>query len=185
MPSPVSSYVRQFPACEESRARGVVAWGAWGVGAAVAVALVGLVVLAPVARAHGFAKVAGGVYGAFGLACHQIPERSLAVAGFPLAVCARCAGLYAGFAAGVLLYPLARPLGVAEAPARAWLVPAALPTTVDFLLGVTGLWANTHLSRFSTAALLGACAALYVVPALVELGYKLRPAAARARTAAD
>jgi uncharacterized membrane protein len=138
------------------------------VAAVAALALAGLVVLAPLARAHGFGLVAAGVYGAFSFACHQIPERSFTLAGFPLAVCARCAGLYAGAAAGVLLYPLARPVGRAEAPARAWLVLAALPTTVDFVLGVTGLRANTHLSRFSTACLLGACAALYVVPGVAD-----------------
>ena len=51
-------------------------------------------------------------------------------------------------------------------PARRWLLLAALPTSVDFLLGVTGLWANTHTSRALTGALVGAVAALYVVPGL-------------------
>ncbi len=84
-------------------------------------------------------------------------------------MCARCFGLYAGFAAGVMLYPLVRSLGKRDTPARAWLIIAAVPTTVDFALGFFGLWENTHLSRSVTGALLGAVAALYVVPGLVDV----------------
>ncbi|MCA1594754.1 MAG: hypothetical protein LC754_19425, partial [Acidobacteria bacterium] len=45
----------------------------------------------------------------------------------------------------------------------------ALPTTVDFALGFFGVWENTHLSRFLTAVLLGAVAAFFIVPGLVDL----------------
>lgn len=99
-----------------------------------------------------------------------MPERAFWVAGHPLAVCARCFGIYAGFAAATLIYPLARNVRQAGTPRRAWLILALLPTSVDFLLGVTGMWANTHSSRFFTGAWLGAWAAFYVVPGLVELG---------------
>ena len=142
----------------------------WGVLSAAAVAALGAVVLAPVLRAGGWAAAAQVVYLGFHAVCHQIPERSFYVGEFPLAVCARCTGLYAGAAAGVLLYPLARPLTRTDAPARGWLLAAAVPTTIDFALGVTGLWENTHLSRFLTALLAGAGAAFYVVPGCVDLG---------------
>jgi len=84
-------------------------------------------------------------------------------------VCARCFGLYAGFAAGVMLYPLVRSLGKRDTPARAWLIIAAVPTTVDFALGFFGIWENTHFSRSLTGALLGIVAAFYVVPGLVDV----------------
>ena len=179
MPAPVSSYVRQHPTPCEARRRARAACAAWCAVAAAALGSAGLIVLAPLALARVQAAGALGLYGGFAVVCHQIPERSFELAGFPLAVCARCAGLYAGFAAGVLLYPLARPLGRAAAPARGWILAAALPTAVDFALGVTGVWANTHLTRFSTACLLGACASLYVVPGAAELAM-----AARRRSAA-
>jgi uncharacterized membrane protein len=35
--------------------------------------------------------------------CHQRPERSLTFAGFPVAICARCLGVYVGAAFGCLL----------------------------------------------------------------------------------
>ena len=114
------------------------------------------------------------MYGGFAVVCHQISARAFHVAGEPLAVCARCLGLYAGALAGAALYPLAvRPLARGEMPARAWLVAAAVPTSVDFALGFFGVWENTHASRFLTASLLGAVLAFYVVPGLVDLSLSL------------
>ncbi|MDR0499166.1 MAG: DUF2085 domain-containing protein [Holophagales bacterium] len=34
--------------------------------------------------------------------CHQIPERTLIICGAPMAVCSRCAGIYAGIAIGAV-----------------------------------------------------------------------------------
>lgn len=168
MPSSITEYVPQAAAGEDPRRRRALA--VWGALSASALAALGAVVLAPVLRDAGWAAAAQVVYLGFHAVCHQIPERSFYVGEFPLAVCARCTGLYAGAAAGVLLYPLARPLTRTDAPARGWLLAAALPTTIDLLLGVTGLWANTHLSRLLTALLAGTAAAFYVVPAFVDLG---------------
>ena len=106
----------------------------------------------------------------FHAVCHQIPERSFQIAGYPLAVCARCTGLYVGGLLGIAAYPMVRPLTRTDAPERVWLVLAVLPTTVDFALGFFGVWENTHWSRFLTALLAGAVAAFYIVPGLVDVG---------------
>lgn len=183
MRASVNEYVPQFVSEEAAARLRRGAWLAWGALAALTLALVGVVVAAPVLRAEGWVAASQVVYVGFQAVCHQMPERSFHVGEFPLAVCARCTGLYAGGAAGVLLYPLARSLKRTDAPARGWLFVAALPTSVDFLLGVTGLWANTHLSRFSTALLLGVAAAFYVVPAAVDFNRTRsgRPAGASGR----
>ena len=172
MPLPVSEYVPQLlsPA-ESARVRGGAMW-AWALTAAFVLGVLGLIVLAPWARANGHPFLGAVVYNGFSATCHQIPERSFHFEGFPLAVCARCFGLYVGGAAGVLLYPLARGLVRRDAPGRMWLLLAAVPTTVDFALGVSGIWENTHLSRFLTAVILGAAVAFYVVPAALDLSYQ-------------
>jgi uncharacterized membrane protein len=172
MPLPISEYAPQFLSPAESARvrRGAVR--AWALTASFVSAVVGLIALAPWARANGYSFVSAAAYGAFSGLCHQMPERSFHFEGFPLAVCARCFGLYAGAAAGVLFYPPARGLARRDAPGRAWLVVAAAPTTVDFALGFFGVWENTHLSRFLTAVILGAGVAFYVVPAALDLSYR-------------
>lgn len=174
MPELISEYVPQLARDEGSARRGRRAWAAWGVAAGVAAGLVGLILAAPLLRAGGAAAAAGALYKAFGLVCHQMESRSFAVAGFQLAVCARCFGLYVGALAGVAAYPLARPLTRRDMPGRAWLLAAAVPTGLDFALGLLGVWENTHLSRFLTALVLGAGAAFYVVPGLVDLSLSAR-----------
>ena len=146
----------------------------WASAATLVLGFVSLVVVAPVARAHGHTLSAFFIYEMFGRVCHQIPERSFQLAGHPLAVCARCTGIYFGFAGAVLFYPLVRSLNRTAAPARKWLLLAAVPTALDFALGLSGVWENTHWSRALSGALLGAVAALYVVPGLVDLGHMIR-----------
>ena len=169
MPAAISEYTPQLVRDEGSARRGRSAWAAWGFVLAGAASLVGMIVLAPLARARGSLLLSQVFYQFFHAACHQMPERSFYLAGYPLAVCARCTGLYVGALAGVIAYPLVRPLARTDAPRREWLILAAIPTTIDFALGFFHVWENTHWSRFSTALLLGAAAAFYVVPGLVEV----------------
>jgi branched-subunit amino acid transport protein len=53
-------------------------------------------------------RAAAAVYVAGSIVCHQRADRSFSTAGIRWPVCARCTGLYAGGAAGLLLWPLAR-----------------------------------------------------------------------------
>lgn len=172
MPASIDSYVPQCVGREfvqESRPARRVALFVWGALAVGALAFVGLIFSAPLALSEGRVFFAQAVYRGFHLACHQIPERSFYLAGYPLAVCARCAGIYLGFAGAAVVYPLVRSLRHTETPARAWLLVSVLPLTVDFALGFSGVWENTHLSRFTTGALLGAVSVFYVVPGLLDL----------------
>ena len=141
----------------------------WAITATIALALVAMIVAAPLAEANGHARFAHTIYKVFSFVCHQIPERSFHLAGHQFAVCSRCTGLYSGFAVAVLIYPLARSLTRTDAPRRRWLILAAVPLLIDFSLTYFGLWSNTHLTRFLTGALLGAVAVFYVMPGLVEL----------------
>ena len=147
----------------------------WATVVAVAGLLVALILGAPLAQANGYRFLSLAIYEAFSFICHQGPERSFFIAGHRLAVCARCSGLYVGFAAAVIMYPLITSLKRTNTPDRKWLFLAAAPVAIDFGLGFLGIWGNTHLSRFSTGALLGAVAVFYVMPGLAELSLRWRP----------
>jgi uncharacterized membrane protein len=167
MPALISEYVPQVFADRDSARRVRVAWAAWGAVLGLALLVVSVIVLAPVLRAHGGIALSQLAYAVFHVACHQMPERSFQIEGFPLAVCARCTGLYAGGLLGVAAYPFVRTLTRTDAPERMWLILAVVPTTVDFALGFFGIWENTHWSRFLSALLAGAATSFYVVPGMV------------------
>jgi uncharacterized membrane protein len=144
----------------------------WFIVAAGSLAVMSLIIGAPLAIKAGHPFWGQTIYRAFSYACHQIPERSFFIADHQFAVCARCTGIYAGFTLATLIYPLARSLRQVETPPRKWLFVAAAPLAIDFSLGFLGIWNNTHLSRFATGALLGAVAVFYVMPGLMDLSLR-------------
>jgi uncharacterized membrane protein len=144
----------------------------WAACALVAVSILVLIVGAPLAAARGYSGAAVVLYQAFSVLCHQFPDRSYFIAAHKLAVCARCTGLYAGFALTLLLYPLIRPLRTIDWPRREWLLVAALPMAIDVGLTFLGVWENTHTSRLLTGLLLGGACVFYVMPGLMELSLR-------------
>ena len=145
----------------------------WALTATIALAVLALIITAPLAQAGIHTGFSSTIYKAFSFICHQIPERSFHVVGHQFAVCSRCTGLYAGFALAALIYPLARSLKRSDTPRRIWLILAAVPLLIDFALGYFSIWENTHLSRFLTGALLSSLAVFYVMPGLIELSHAI------------
>jgi uncharacterized membrane protein len=144
----------------------------WFIVAAGSLAVMSLIIGAPIALEAGHPFWALTIYRAFSYVCHQIPERSFFVEGHPFAVCSRCTGLYAGFTVAAVAYPLVRSLKQTEAPARKWLFMAAAPLAIDFTVGFLGIWNNTHFSRFASGALLGSVAVFYVMPGFMDLSLR-------------
>jgi uncharacterized membrane protein len=144
----------------------------WFLAAAGSLAVISLIIGAPLALDAGHPFWGLTIYQAFSYVCHQIPERSFFIAGHRFAVCSRCTGLYAGFAGATLVYPFVKSLRQTEAPARKWLFIAAAPLAIDFSIGYLGIWDNTHFSRFATGALLGAVSVFYVMPGLMDLSLR-------------
>ena len=102
--------------------------------------------------------------------CHQLARRSLELAGHPLAVCARCTGLYLGGLLG-LLWAVGSGWGVrVPAPRRAWLVAAALPTALDFLIKELG-----NVPRLGVALPAGIALGAFLGVGLNDLGRMMRP----------
>lgn len=125
--------------------------------------------LAPELAGRGRTGAARLLYAVFAPVCHQIPERCFMFHGHPLAVCGRCLGVYAGFAAGLALYPLVRGFSrLALPPARLFLL-AVLPLALDGLAGLLGLWASPIGVRFATGLVWGAILPFYFVTGLSDL----------------
>jgi len=165
MYAPANQYVPQL----ETNRRPLLMWL---VVASMSLAAMAMIVGAPLALAAGHGRLAATIYQTFSHLCHQLPERSFFIEGHPLAVCARCTGIYAGFAVAAVLYPLARSLMQIEAPARKWLFIAAAPLAIDFTIEFSGVWHNTHSSRLSTGAVLGAVTVFYIMPGLLDLSLR-------------
>jgi uncharacterized membrane protein len=144
----------------------------WLVVASGSLAVIAIIVGAPIAMADGHLQIAATIYQTFSHLCHQLPDRSFFIDGHPFAVCARCTGIYAGFAMATVLYPLMRSLRQTEAPPRKWLFIAAAILAIDFLYEFSGFGHTTHSSRLLTGALLGAVAVFYVMPGLLDLSLR-------------
>lgn len=145
------------------------AWRVWVVGLCVVFVWGFLIVLAPLAKAYGFASLSASLYHFHHFICHQIPERSFFIAGEQFGVCSRCSGVYFGLFIGFLIYPLWRRIEDVEPLARFWLFLSLIPIGVDWSLTVFGIWENTHFTRVATGLILGVACATYIVPALVEI----------------
>lgn len=139
--------------------------------AVLAVALLALLfvagaLLAPVLDQAG-GRWGGAIRLLYAPVCHQLPERSLTVDGAPLAVCARCTGLYLGGVVG--LAAAAAWLGPAgRGPRPFWLGLALAPTVVDALLPWVGLPQLAMLPRLALALPAGAVAALYLAVGVAD-----------------
>lgn len=102
----------------------------------------------------------------FRATCHQLPERSLFLAGEQMLVCSRCAGVYAGVFLGSLLpvpkrwFRAARPL----------LVASFLVVGLDVALQDLGVHPVWHSARLLTGAQLGWVIAALLSRALIEEG---------------
>jgi uncharacterized membrane protein len=106
----------------------------------------------------------------FSPTCHQLADRSPWFMGHQLAVCHRCAGIYAALPLGALLAPLIP--GMRDRLNRyAPLLAGAslLPMALDWGLDATSIWINTPVSRAMTGAMFGAVAGAWFAWALLPL----------------
>lgn len=93
--------------------------------------------------------------------CHQIPARSLELAGHSTAVCARCAGLYVGGLAGLVIGAVLG-VGSRRGPRPAWLALAAAPTLADALLAWFGIGGLSNGPRLVLALPPGLLAGVFL-----------------------
>lgn len=125
--------------------------------------------LAPWLAAHGASGASRVVYSLYAPVCHQIPSRCFWLQGHALAVCGRCLGIYAGFAAGLFLYPLVRGFSRPTLPAALLFALLTLPLAVDGLAGFVRIWRSPIGVRFATGFVWGAILPFYFVAGLADL----------------
>ena len=113
------------------------------------------------------------LYGFFSPLCHQLQERCLSLAGHPMAVCARCAAIYAGFLIGTLLYPLLRSIDRPVIPPRWFIAVAVVPMLLDAALGALGAHVVGTATRIATGAACGLLLSFVLLPAALQAACEL------------
>jgi uncharacterized membrane protein len=106
------------------------------------------------------------IYRFYATICHQYETRSLHIFGYKIAVCARCFGIYAGFFAGCLLYPLIFKRQKFHGLSGWCLI--GLPMALDVFFDVTGIHASTIITRLATGLFFGYGAAAIILPFLIS-----------------
>ena len=135
-----------------------------------AVAWLGLLLAAPWLPT----VMAAALYAASSVLCHQIPERSLYLGGAQLPVCARCLGIYAGLAAGVVAWFGFDADGcrLARVSVARWFAVAAAPTAATVVLETTGMLHTTNFGRLVAGVVLGGGVSAVVMWAVATLHYE-------------
>jgi uncharacterized membrane protein len=136
--------------------------------ALIAMTWLALLIFAPVLPV----PVAAILYALGSRICHQRPERSFHLFAVQLPVCARCAGIYAGAAAGSLLILSAsvRDQLCRFAP-RTLLFAGALPTLMTLIIEWSGAWTGANATRATAGVPLGLTVAFVVARAVATLHY--------------
>ncbi|MDP9262857.1 MAG: DUF2085 domain-containing protein [Acidobacteriota bacterium] len=122
--------------------------------------------MAPYASASGYSLFALAILWFFSPVCHQDPARSFWIFGAPMAVCARCLGIYLGAAVGAWI----------SAPRRVLLSGLALFAAlnlVDVLTEAAAWHGNWKGVRFALGLLLGGASSGLIAEALTS-GAKAR-----------
>lgn len=109
------------------------------------------------------------VYAVFSPICHQVSSRCFTIFGFPLAVCARCLGIYIGFLFGLFLYPGVRGFSNVSLPMAKTFVLITLPLVIDVAGNVLSLWMTPSEIRFVIGFIWGNILPFYFVTGFSEL----------------
>jgi uncharacterized membrane protein len=106
-------------------------------------------------------------YAIFSPTCHQIDSRCFLFFGFPLAVCARCLGVYLGILLGTLLFSL-KMASSPPLPQTRTFVLLTCPLVLDGLGNLFGIWYSPNLFRLGVGALWGGILPYYFIPGLAD-----------------
>ena len=148
------------------------AFAVWLTALVGSILLVLLTLAAPALRSRS-PRLSALLYAVFAPLCHQDPGRCFPYAGDPLAVCARCLGIYIGFVLGALLFPFARGFVRPFPPAIRTFLLVSLPIFLDVAGNILGLWSSPLGVRFATGVLWGTVLPAYFIAGLHDLATRI------------
>ena len=125
-------------------------------------------VATPYSLTHNLLLLGFALHRGFALVCHQQPERCFWIFGAPVAVCARCLGIYLGAAAGLLIRTSRR-------IALQLLLAAAAINLIEWIAELGGLYGNWLNVRFCLGLALGAAGAMLVSSSIFEAEHPALP----------
>ena len=94
-------------------------------------------------------------------------DRSLHLAGRPVAVCARCLSVYYGFLIGAAIIFLLPGRMNPPQDIRLFAVIAICPMLLDIAAGIGGLYSPTMLSRLLTGGWFGFLSSFFLIPVAI------------------
>lgn len=112
-------------------------------------------------------------YAFFSPVCHQAPSRSFFLFGYPLAVCARCLGIYFGFLSGTAIYPFLRGLSSLSMPKNRTFLLLSSPIVMDTIGNFFHIWSTSNGIRFAIGFIWGIILPFYFIFGIADLFIRL------------
>lgn len=128
---------------------------------------IGALFYAPYLKSYS-SPFSGFLYAVFSPTCHQIPSRCFYAFGNPVAVCARCLGIYAGFLLGILIFPLIKDFSKPAMPKAKTLIFLSMPIIIDATGNLAGLWTSSNWVRLLTGIIWAIILPFYFLAGLTD-----------------
>jgi uncharacterized membrane protein len=128
---------------------------------------IGALFYAPYLKSHS-SPFSGFLYAVFSPICHQIPSRCFYAFGNPVAVCARCLGIYGGFLLGTFIFPLVKGFSKPTMPKAKMLIFLSIPIIIDASGNLVGLWTSSNWVRFLTGIIWAIVLPFYFLAGLTD-----------------
>lgn len=128
---------------------------------------IAVIFLAPYLKSQS-SPFSGFIYAIFSPTCHQIPSRCFYAFGHPLAVCARCLGIYCGFLLGISIFPFVKGFGTPALPKAKTFILLSIPIVLDTGGNLLGIWTSPDWVRFLTGIVWGLILPFYYLAGLAD-----------------
>ena len=108
------------------------------------------------------------IYYSFSKICHQAESRCFFIFGNQMAVCSRCLGIYIGFLAGTLYYPVIRGFRILSLPKHKTFLLTTVPIGIDFIGNFFFLWSTAGWLRFFFGFIWGTVLPFYFITGIAD-----------------